>query len=458
MGHVLGMSSDSLSYFRHPITGYPLTPRPFTLSTVTCVTGEEKPFMGKPSATVMGEHIDKGTGQRYYEVTTPTVKRIVQNHFNCSTATGARLENQPTGGDCFGSHFDERLFFTDIMGAVFSPAVNVLSPLVLAYLEDSGWYRANYQSRYVHIGSFGHGAGCAFLEENCIDSYGNVPEAMEGNFCNTLSVNGGGYSSGPQQCDPSHMSKAYCDYVDTNSLLGIGKTGQYLDPAPESFQYVDDNPNLRPYSFTLADYCPIAHLSPYSCSVDGGRASQEQLNIGEYYGSDSRCVETDGSRSYSLCLQTKCNKSLGQVQIIAGGQIRTCEYDGQVHEVYSIEGSTNTEPVRIKCPKASLICPELFCPANCAGRGECVYRTVDQFIDTSEQQPKAQCVCDSEDDTTEGCFRTPLQFSETYGPAMAYPNRADKAVFLAIVGSLVVGLAILYIVVRQWKARQNVFM
>ncbi|KAK1741019.1 hypothetical protein QTG54_008271 [Skeletonema marinoi] len=249
-------------------------------------------------------------------------------------------------------------FFTDIMGAVFSPAVNVLSPLVLAYLEDSGWYRANYQSNYVHIGTFGHGAGCAFLEESCIDSDGNVPEAMEGTF-----------------------ATAYCDWVDTNALIGIGKTGQTLESAPEFFQYVDDNSNLRPYTFTAADYCPIPHLSQYSCFVDGGRATQEQLNAGEYYGSDSRCVETDG-------------------------------------------------------------------------RGECVYRSDDDTAD----QPLAKCVCDSEDDTTKGCFRTPLKFSESYGPAIAQTNRANKAVFLAIVGSLVIGLAILYIVVRQWKARQNVFM
>ncbi|KAL7429183.1 hypothetical protein ACHAXM_001663 [Skeletonema potamos] len=454
IGHVLGVSSDSLSYFRHPITGYPLTPRPFSISTVTCVTGEERAFVGKPSATVMREGIDKGSGKTFYEVITPTVRRIVQNHFNCSTATGARLENQPTGDDCFGSHFDERLFFTDIMGAVFSPSVNVLSPLVLAYLEDSGWYRANYESEYVHIGTFGHGAGCAFLEENCIDSNGNVPEAMEGNFCNNIiSASGGSLdfsSSGAQKCDPSHTQKAYCDWVDTNSLIGIGNTGQNMEPAPFFFQYVNDNPNLRPYTFTTADYCPIAHLNQYSCFVDGHLANEEQLIVGEYYGSDSRCVETDGSRSYSLCLQTNCNKDLGQVEIMAGGQTRTCEYDGQIHAV-----GDEADPVRIKCPKAALICPELFCPANCAGRGECVYRSGD---DDTTSQPLAKCICDSEDDTTEGCFRTPMQISSSYGPAFVNPNRANKAVFLAIVGSLVIGLAIFYIILRQWKARQNVFM
>jgi leishmanolysin-like peptidase len=413
---------------------------------VTCLSGEETPIVGKPSATVMGEGVDKGTGKKYFEVITPTVQRVVRNHFNCPTAMGARLENQPTSsGDCFGSHFEERHFFTDIMGAIFSPATNVLSPLVLAYLEDSGWYRANYQSKYVHIGVFGHGAGCVFLEENCIDSNGDVPEAMEGNFCNTIDA-----SSGSQTCDPSHMQKTYCDWVDVNSLIGIGKTGEYMDPAPEYFQYVKDNPNLRPYSFTNADYCPIAHLNGYNCLTDGGRATQEQLNAGEYYGSDSRCVETDDSRSYSLCLQTKCNTELGKVQLIAGGQTRTCEFDSQVHTILYNYDSSEQQPVRIKCPKAALICPELFCPANCAGRGDCVY--------TANGRPLAQCVCDSEDDTTGGCFTTPMHLPISYGPALAYPNRANKAVFLAIVGSLVAGLAILFIAVRQWKARQNVFM
>ena len=460
IGHVLGVSSDSLSYFRHPITGYPLTPRPFTLSTVTCVSGEERTIVGVPSNTVMKGGIDKGTGKRYYEVITPTVQKIVQNHFNCSTATGARLENQPTGPDCFGSHFDERHFFTDIMGAVFSPAVNVLSPLVLAYLEDSGWYRANYQSNYVHIGTFGHGAGCSFLEDNCIDSDGNVPEAMEGNFCNSLISTRGGTinvanARSSQKCDPTHTQKAYCDWMET------GKNGQTLEPAPEFFQYVGDNPNLRPYTFTAADYCPIAHLRQNSCFEKGGRSNSEQLLVGEYYGPDSRCVETDGSRSYSLCLQTICNQDSGQVEIIAGGQRRICEYDGQVHTVYN-DGEEDDDdddddddvsgPVRIKCPKASMICPELFCPANCAGRGECVYST------DAAEQTLAKCVCDSEEDTSGGCFGTPLRFSESYGPALAQPNRANKAVFLAIVGSLVIGLAILYIALRQWKARQNVFM
>ncbi|KAL3794367.1 hypothetical protein ACHAWO_007342 [Cyclotella atomus] len=460
IGHVLGVTSDSLRYFRHPITGFPLTPRPFTLSSVTCVNGEEVAYVGLPGEHVMKEVVDKDTTTNHFEVITPTVQRIIRNHFNCANATGAKLENQPTSQDCFGSHFDERLYYTEIMSAVFSQTVNVLSPLTLALLEDSGWYRANYQSEYIQISPFGHGAGCEFIEEDCIDGYGNVPEPMEEQFCNeVISVGSNGIintdESGSQTCDPSHTSKTYCDLVDSYQLVGIGKTATLLEEPPEQFQYFESKASLRPYLFTSADYCPIPHIDPQSCFEFNGRPlSDEQLEAGEYYGSDSRCVETDGSRSYSLCLQTKCNHNLGLVQIIAGGQKRTCEYDGQIHTIlFQYDGDG---PLRIKCPKASLVCPELFCPANCAGRGDCLFRSKGT-ISTSE--PQARCVCDSAFDTSDGCFYSELSFPDGYGfgsPTNQY--HANKTLFLLIVGSLVAGLAVIFVVVRQWKSRQNLFM
>lgn len=468
IGHVIGVTSDSLAYFRHPLTGHPLTRRPFEVSTVTCVNGETTTYVGMPGPTVLQEGRHEGTGGRYFEVVTPTVQRVVRNHFNCDRMKGARLENQPTGNDCFGSHWDEMLHYTEIMSAVFSQSVNILSPLTLAYLEDSGWYRANYESEYVQISMFGHGAGCDFIETNCIDSYGNVPEVFEEQFCNTpISISSAGLietASSKQTCDPSHVQKTYCDFVNTNEVVMIGKQGTVLEPAPPKFQYVEDAPNMRPYVFTNADYCPVPHLDPQSCLEYSGRSmSSEQKEAGETYGPNSRCIETDGSRNYSLCLQTRCNARLGKVQIMAGGQQRTCQYDGQIHKIlYDYNGNGD---LTIKCPKAALICPNLFCPANCAGRGTCRYATDrydddysnDDGYDTSSSA-LAQCVCNSDDDYTAGCYESELTFPAVYGYTYENPNKANKTLFMIIVGSLIAGLAVLFVAVRQYKARQNVFM
>jgi len=462
IGHVIGVTSDSLAFFRHPLTGHPLTKRPFEVSTVTCINGVEQTLAGMPGPAVLGQGVHEASGGRYFEIVTPTVRRVVQNQFDCPEMTGARLENQPTSDDCFGSHFDEKLHYTEIMGAVFSQSVNILSPLTLALLEDSGWYRANYESEYVRISMFGHGAGCPFVDGNCLDGDGNLPPSSEGNFCNDpISISSSGLiepeESGDQTCDPSHTHKTYCDYVNKYEVNAIGKTGTALEEPPEQFLYDRDSPNYRPYIFTQADYCPVPHLDPQSCLVPGeGRRtphSQEAAAAGETRGPDSRCVTTDGSRPYSLCLRTTCDADAGKVRIYAGGQTRTCDRDGQVHTVLSDYGGSG--PLRIKCPKAALVCPDLFCPLNCAGRGRCVYRREGE----GDGAPLARCECDSGLDPSEACLGTEPAFPEVYGyRSVEEEGSADKTVFLLIVGGVVGGLATMYVVVRQWKARQNVFM
>jgi hypothetical protein len=450
-----------------------LTKRPFELSTVTCVDGEQRTYVGMPSPEVLREGRHPITGNRYFMVVTPTVRRVVRNHFDCQTMEGARLENQQGTTDCFGSHWDELQYYTEIMGPVFSHSVNVLSPLTLAYLEDSGWYRANYESEYVKISPFGHGAGCDFIEGICIDpDTGDVPHAFSEMFCNDpTSISSSGAinvgASGPQTCDPSHTQKAYCDLVSTNELVAIGNQAIALEQPPASFQYFEGRPELRPLVLTTADFCPIPQLSGQSCLEYGGGYSitNEMQDAGETYGPNSRCIETDGSRTYSLCLETVCNAELGMVQIVVAGQLRNCEYDGQVHEVlYDYDGGGD---MRIKCPKAALICPNLFCPSNCSGRGRCVFASSDEGASSSAPttsttapaaSPLARCVCDSAVDVTPGCYRTPLALPAEYGVASANPNKANRALFMIIVGSLIAALAVMFMAVRQWKARQNVFM
>ena len=132
--------------------------------------------------------------------------------------------------------------------------------------------------------------------------------------------------------------------------------------------------------------------------------------------------------------------------------------DGQVHRVlYDYDGGGE---LRIKCPKAALVCPDMFCPANCAGRGDCRYASDAGEGDEDDLAATAlaQCVCDDDEDGTDGCFQTKLTFPPEYGYKSEYPNKANKTLFMVIVGSLIAGLAVIFIAVRQWKARQNVFM
>jgi len=180
--HVLGLNSELYKYFRNSRTGKPLTPRKenflgkgmgFSITdNVPCVNGQNKRDMALACDNTVRyaeESVKYGDGnvkRGYYEVVTPTVVQVARNHFNCQDLSGARLENQPTSEDCIGSHFDERTWFTEFMSAVYDEDAAFFSPLTLAFLEDTGWYKSDF--RYAENSPFGIFAGCPFVEENCI--------------------------------------------------------------------------------------------------------------------------------------------------------------------------------------------------------------------------------------------------------------------------------------------------
>lgn len=384
-GHVLGMSSASLSYFRNPITGEPLTPRPFSLSHVQCVDGRKGQYLGLPSLEVM-RPVKDGSTVIHFEVVSPTVRQVAQNQFDCPTLSGARLENQPTSPmDCFGSHWDERYFFTETMSAIHSSTVSALSPLTLALLEDSGWYRANYRSPYVAVSTFGLGAGCDFIRKPCLNKDRTLPSHAKGFFCNTPLFNVGknkiDITKSPQTCNPTHTHKANCDW----------ETKDYASyTTPKHFQYVSDS-DWGPIHFERADFCPIAHLAEVSC-VENKRKGRHPLEI---FGPNSMCYDTDSE--YSLCLQTKCNSKLRKIQVRVGITDITCDYDGQKH---SLPSST---PTTFTCPRLAVICPTLICPSNCAGRGVCGFpgRRLSKNMTDS-----IGCACFDINDKSEGCYES----------------------------------------------------
>lgn len=194
-----------------------------------------------------------------------------------------------------------------------SEASKILSPLTLALLEDSGWYKVDFSE--AEAVSFGLGAGCSFVEDNCIDSTtDNVASSSRGIFCND-----DGY-----QCDPSYHSLAYCNW-------------DYL-PVPTDYQNFADR--ARGGIIAQYDYCPIA--------VDWLRPC----------GEGKRCFR-EGDEG--ACLDAFCEE--GTVKFSYNDVTYTCESDFKEVRV----GSGKI----IECPRIKAFCPELGCAAACSGRGVC---------------------------------------------------------------------------------------
>ena len=157
--HVLGMSSNSYRFFWDPKTGTERTARPFTATSVVCVDGVERTLV-LPNENTMKFFIAT-SGQRYAAIVTDKVATVARNQFDCQELEGAQLENQPTGeNSCTGDHWDERMFYPEALSGVISPTTNILSPLTLALLEDSGWYKGNYTK--ANVSPWGEWSGLRF--------------------------------------------------------------------------------------------------------------------------------------------------------------------------------------------------------------------------------------------------------------------------------------------------------
>ncbi|CAB9497966.1 Leishmanolysin-like peptidase [Seminavis robusta] len=399
LSHTLGFDSYLFKFFRNPTTGEPLTPRPFQATTVLCPNGRKEDIHGLPSSQVlqMG-HSD--SGDSYFFVVTPHVAQVVKNHFNCNSTIGARLENYEAS--CVGSHWDERLFLTDVMSPALTWRNTMVTPLTLALMEDTGWYQVNYQN--ASVPTFGLGAGCEFMNGACIVD-GRVPAYAKDYFCDrpirlrddTDKFEMAEESEQNIRCDPTHQFWAMCDLFDVSSFPDS------LDvtfPGHQASSYFHNN-NFA-VTFPQADYCPIAHefLGVDCTSEDHGeimlRSGQNVAYAGEESGPSSRCINafsdvyTQRNRRVfrPACMHVECDLERRRVLLGTGEFQQVCDHDGQVLKIPTAEEEF------LECPRLASVCPQMFCPASCSGRGLCDYNA----------QPYPQCRCVDPEDTSDGCY------------------------------------------------------
>ena len=80
------------------------------------------------------------------------------------------------------------------------------------------------------------------------------------------------------------------------------------------------------------------------------------------------------------------------------GEWHTCHDDFQTIDVKISD--TGLLPITIVFPRLSTVCPDMFCPANCAGRGIC------DFAAVVNGTVRARCNCFNESDTPPGYAET----------------------------------------------------
>ena len=253
-------------------------------------------------------------------------------------------------------------------------------------------YRANFtMSRTL---PFGHGAGCDFLEKPCIDYPGILPDRSKGLFCNSTDV------ATDFQCDPTYSVLATCNLMDLSS-------SKQASPIPTEFQYFED-PNMGAKAFR-ADYCPTYSQFLFTCKIKPPTDKFRKMDIfpAETFSSRSRCFNSDYDRP--MCLDTICDRDLRKVRIFMNGESKTCTEDGEEVPVPGTE-------YKVTCPPLAVMCPDLVCPLNCAGRGRCLW-DLDDF---------PRCECFDKTVTSENCNDYAVGLTATpKGPE--FEEQADDA-------------------------------
>eukprot|EP00003_Mantamonas_plastica_P006782 TRINITY_DN155_c0_g1_i4.p1 TRINITY_DN155_c0_g1~~TRINITY_DN155_c0_g1_i4.p1 ORF type:complete len:448 (-),score=77.27 TRINITY_DN155_c0_g1_i4:16-1338(-) len=122
--HALGFSGNGQMGFGDPNFGkYTDYDRPSNITTVRQVTQVTTGAM---------------TGTRSItKIVTPEVKRVMGEHFACTSVTGGEIEDGG-GSGTGGSHWEKRVFNDEFMTGTVS-AFPVLSKITLSLMFDSGW-------------------------------------------------------------------------------------------------------------------------------------------------------------------------------------------------------------------------------------------------------------------------------------------------------------------------------
>ena len=213
----------------------------------------------------------------------------------------------------------------------------------------------------------------------------------------------------PSNFPPPADYRAMCDLWDASTIPAF--LNVRFPKGNQATSYFSDD-NLR-VSFPQADMCPLAiSFLGVDCTREETDNYQSQAHhttyLGEGFGASSRCVNafsdisTERNRRIDrpACMHVECDFDLQKVVLGTGDFQQVCQYDGQVLRIPSSEADF------LVCPRLATVCPQLFCPESCRGRGVCDYNAT----------PQPKCRCFDPDNKSEECGDVAMDFSNITSP------------------------------------------
>ncbi|KAI4458967.1 leishmanolysin-like peptidase [Holotrichia oblita] len=370
--HALGFSVSLFGFYRDQ-DGNPLTPRrPETGKPALNEKLQTYQWSEKVIKTIRRRNwlVRSGTVDRDIKmIVTPQVVKEVRKYFNCHLLEGAELEDQGEEGTVL-THWEKRVFENEAMTGTHTQNP-IISNVTLALMEDTGWYRANYEM--AEAMSWGKGLGCNFVMRSCRDWItAKMAKGLSIHpFCNKIKRD-------PLQteCTDDRSSVALCNLIKYDRPLS--KLYQNFD----SLNHIE--PNTEGYyggSVSLADYCPYIQEFTWRSNNVVVRGSHCQFTENnpkpdknfalEKYGKHSKCFDHTNQmweerscrqmRQWqhwgSGCYVYKCEN--GRLHIVVGNYTYTCYHPYQEISI-RIMSEDWLHKGAIVCPPCKEVCAEEF--------------------------------------------------------------------------------------------------
>ena len=287
---------------------------------------------------------DKYGISRIY-LNSPKVIEVAKKYFNCDDIDGVELENDGGQGTT-GSHWEARILLGEYMCGTARNEEQVISEFTLAYLEDTGYYKANYYTG--GLMRYGKNKGCSFIKDKCVNNYEIKPE-FENEFFDSL------YYQYDPSCSSGRLGRTY-NYFST-----------YADELPTNYQYFQDK---KTGGYAPADYCPVSQQIANEIQLNYFSGSCSELGDGTYGSLISYDEEWDEGNTHYKGTKYYNNSYLEQITgekysdhsfCFLSSLIKKTEekYDVYVKKTRSIciESFCSSKSLTVKIHENYIVCP-----------------------------------------------------------------------------------------------------
>lgn len=283
-----------------------------------------KEIKGDTVATIPIDRVisieNEGQDSERIKIITPKVVKMAQEYTKCDQVDGVPIDKDIYLQENLMEWTSEHLG-NEIMSAG-SNLNAVISPLTLAFLEDTGWYTVNYAMKEEF--SFRKGEGCENINKKC--------------DVNLKPCGGNNIKTKKHSCFYDDTMIMSCKSKDESDYCSFMAGGNFL--------YEDCR---RPRLFNVRT---------------GGENS-------EFFGPGSRCFE--GKLTFGLdhrtafCFKSTCAADGKKIIIHAGSKTYTCHHKGKKINLHFKNG-------HLTCPDPAKFCHRMLksCPSDCNLHGRCL--------------------------------------------------------------------------------------